>query len=220
MHVAAVMLFEGSPACARPAGRGDRRARCTSVPRCRQRLAWHVPLGTGPAALGRRPPPQPPATTCAATALPAPGSEEQLKDLAGRVFSRRSFDRDKPLWEIWLVEGLDGGDRFAAPRAKTHHALVDGVSGDGHRRACCSTPPPEPARAGRRPASPGSRARCPAARPAPRPKATASSAPPFPAEVARTGASGVFAAPGERQCSTAGLEERRGGRGRDELVGG
>ena len=47
-------------------------------------------------------------------------------DLAGRVFSQQ-LDRDKPLWEIWLVEGLED-DRFAL-LAKTHHALVDGVSG-------------------------------------------------------------------------------------------
>jgi diacylglycerol O-acyltransferase len=61
------------------------------------------------------------------TALPEPGTEEQLKALAGRVFSQR-LDRDKPLWEMWIVEGLSGGDRFAI-LSKTHHALVDGVSG-------------------------------------------------------------------------------------------
>jgi WS/DGAT/MGAT family acyltransferase len=60
------------------------------------------------------------------TALPAPGSEQQLKDLAGRVFAQQ-LDRDKPLWEIWLVDGLEG-DRFAM-LSKTHHALVDGISG-------------------------------------------------------------------------------------------
>ena len=47
-------------------------------------------------------------------------------DLAGRVFSQQ-LDRDKPLWEVWLVEGLEG-DRFAM-LSKTHHALVDGISG-------------------------------------------------------------------------------------------
>jgi WS/DGAT/MGAT family acyltransferase len=60
------------------------------------------------------------------TALPAPGSIEQLRGLAGRIFSQR-LDRSKPLWEIWLAQGLEG-DRFALI-SKTHHALVDGVSG-------------------------------------------------------------------------------------------
>jgi WS/DGAT/MGAT family acyltransferase len=60
------------------------------------------------------------------TALPAPGSEEQLRALAGRVLAQQ-LDRDKPLWEIWVVEGVEG-DRFALI-CKTHHALVDGISG-------------------------------------------------------------------------------------------
>jgi diacylglycerol O-acyltransferase / wax synthase len=60
------------------------------------------------------------------TALPEPGTEEQLLLLAGRIASQR-LDRSKPLWENWLVEGLEG-DRFAII-SKTHHALVDGVAG-------------------------------------------------------------------------------------------
>jgi len=60
------------------------------------------------------------------TALPQPGSLEELKRLTARVFSQR-LDRSKPLWEIYLVEGLEGG-RFALV-SKTHHAMVDGVSG-------------------------------------------------------------------------------------------
>ncbi len=60
------------------------------------------------------------------TALPAPGSDEQLRNLAARIFSQQ-LDRSKPLWELWLVEGLTG-DRFAII-GKSHHALVDGVSG-------------------------------------------------------------------------------------------
>jgi WS/DGAT/MGAT family acyltransferase len=60
------------------------------------------------------------------TALPSPGSIDQLRALTGRIFSQR-LDRSKPLWELWLVQGLEGG-RFAVVN-KTHHALVDGVSG-------------------------------------------------------------------------------------------
>jgi WS/DGAT/MGAT family acyltransferase len=69
-----------------------------------------------------------------ATALPPPGSEEQLKRLASRVFAQQ-LDRTKPLWEIWLVQGLhragespDQAERFAL-LSKTHHCLVDGVAG-------------------------------------------------------------------------------------------
>jgi diacylglycerol O-acyltransferase len=62
------------------------------------------------------------------SALPQPGGDAELKELAGRVASQ-ALDRDKPLWEIWFVEGLTG-DRFAAI-AKVHHSLVDGVSGIG-----------------------------------------------------------------------------------------
>jgi WS/DGAT/MGAT family acyltransferase len=60
------------------------------------------------------------------TAIPAPGSQEQLLALAGRVMSQR-LDLDRPLWEMWLVEGLPDG-RWAVI-SKVHHAMIDGVSG-------------------------------------------------------------------------------------------
>jgi WS/DGAT/MGAT family acyltransferase len=60
------------------------------------------------------------------TALPRPGSWEQLVALTTRV-QEGLLDRDHPLWEIWMVEGLEGGN--VALLQKTHHALIDGVSG-------------------------------------------------------------------------------------------
>jgi WS/DGAT/MGAT family acyltransferase len=57
--------------------------------------------------------------------LPKPGTDAQLRELVARVQSRH-LDRSRPLWEMYLVEGLSGG-RFAII-TKTHHAMVDGVS--------------------------------------------------------------------------------------------
>jgi WS/DGAT/MGAT family acyltransferase len=123
MHVAAVLIFDGDPPHQADVA-AALESRLHLVPRYRQKLAF-VPLGQG------RPvwvddPHFNLDYHVRETALPAPGSEEQLRNLAGRVFSQR-LDRDKPLWELWIVEGLEG-DRFAV-LSKTHHALVDGVSG-------------------------------------------------------------------------------------------
>jgi diacylglycerol O-acyltransferase / wax synthase len=60
------------------------------------------------------------------TALPAPGGDEELMALTARIFSQR-LDRSKPLWELWLVEQVEG-DRFALI-SKVHHSLIDGVAG-------------------------------------------------------------------------------------------
>jgi diacylglycerol O-acyltransferase len=123
MHVGGILVFEGSPPLY-VALVEHVRSRLHLVPRFRQRLV--VP----PLEAGR------PLWADDAnfnltyhvrhTALPEPGGEEQLKRLAGRVFSQR-LDRSKPLWEMWLVEGLED-DRFAV-LTKTHHAMVDGISG-------------------------------------------------------------------------------------------
>ncbi len=60
------------------------------------------------------------------SALPAPGGMDQLQDLTARIFSQQ-LDRTKPLWEMWLIEGLED-NRFALI-TKTHHSLIDGIAG-------------------------------------------------------------------------------------------
>jgi diacylglycerol O-acyltransferase / wax synthase len=123
MHVGAILIFEGPPP--RYVDLVEHvRGRLSQVPRFRQRLV-EPPLEAGRPLWAddinfnltyhiRH------------TALPEPGGEAELKRLAGRVFSQQ-LDRSKPLWELWLVQGLER-DRFAI-LTKTHHAMVDGVSG-------------------------------------------------------------------------------------------
>jgi diacylglycerol O-acyltransferase len=123
MHVASTTLFEG-PAPSYVEFRDHIASRLHLVPRFRQKLRF-VPFGQG------RPvwvddPHLNLAYHVRHTSLPPPGSEQQLRRLAARIFSQR-LDRSKPLWELWLVEGLSGG-RFAVV-GKTHHCYVDGVSG-------------------------------------------------------------------------------------------
>jgi diacylglycerol O-acyltransferase len=123
MHVASTSIFKGSPPT-HEEFREHIASRLHLIPRFRQKLRF-VPLNQSrPVWVDdphlnldyhvRR------------TALPAPGSDEQLRNLASRIFSQQ-LDRSKPLWELWLVEGLND-DRFAII-GKSHHALVDGVSG-------------------------------------------------------------------------------------------
>jgi diacylglycerol O-acyltransferase / wax synthase len=123
MHVASTSIFEGE-APSHQEFRDHIASRLHLVPRFRQKLRF-VPLDQG------RPvwvddPHLNLDYHVRQTALPAPGSDEQLRNLAARIFSQQ-LDRSKPLWELWLVEGLRG-DRFAII-GKSHHALVDGVSG-------------------------------------------------------------------------------------------
>jgi len=76
------------------------------------------------------------------TALPAPGGDRQLGDLMARVMSQR-LDRDHPLWEYWVAEGLPEG-RWAVI-SKVHHCMVDGVSGtDLYRVIFDFSPEPSP----------------------------------------------------------------------------
>ena len=139
MHIAAVEVFHGeAPSYEELLDTVD--ARLHLIPRYRQRLAF-VPLGQG------RPvwvddPHFNLRYHVRHSALPNPGGEEELRRLAGRIFSQ-ALDRARPLWELWLIEGLLG-DRFAL-MSKTHHALVDGVSGvDIATVLFDSLPDPEP----------------------------------------------------------------------------
>jgi WS/DGAT/MGAT family acyltransferase len=123
MHVASTSIFEGPPPQIAEF-RDHISSRLHLVPRFRQKLRF-VPFAQG------RPvwiddPYLNLEYHVRQTALPEPGSEEQLRNLAARIFSQQ-LDRSKPLWELWLVEGLEDG-RFAII-GKSHHALVDGVSG-------------------------------------------------------------------------------------------
>ncbi|MBA3866536.1 MAG: wax ester/triacylglycerol synthase family O-acyltransferase [Solirubrobacterales bacterium] len=123
MHVGAILIFEGPPPKYVDLLEHVR-GRLHLVPRFRQRLVvppleagrplWADDVNFNLTYHIRH------------TALPDPGGEAQLRQLAGRVFSQQ-LDRSKPLWELWLAQGLER-DRFAI-LTKTHHAMVDGVSG-------------------------------------------------------------------------------------------
>ena len=123
MHIGGLMVFDGPPPsyedlCAYLDSRLD------AVPRYRQRVQ-SVPLDIG----------QPVWVDdedfeleyhVRHTAVPSPGEYDQLQRLASRLLSQR-VDLDRPLWEMWLVEGLAGG-RWALIN-KAHHAMIDGLSG-------------------------------------------------------------------------------------------
>src|SRR3954452_25278332 len=123
MHVGAVCIFAG-PAPSFGDFADHIRTRLHLVPRYRQKLAF-PPLESG-RPLWVDDPSFNLEFHVRDTALPSPGSEQQLRALAARIHSQ-ALDRSKPLWETWLVQGLEG-DRFALI-SKNHHALVDGISG-------------------------------------------------------------------------------------------
>ena len=123
MHIASIAIFEGpQPAFAEIVAMVE--AKLVLVPRYRQvvksvPLDWARPVWVDDPHfdIGYH---------LRHTALPAPGGDRALRQLVGRVMSQQ-LDRARSLWEIWIVEGLEGG-RWAM-LAKTHHAMVDGVSG-------------------------------------------------------------------------------------------
>jgi len=129
MHVGAVQIFEGG-ALRTPDGGLDAglykhatESLLHRVPRYRQKLMW-VPIQNWPVWVDdphfnldyhiRH------------TALPRPGGDEQLRRLVARIGAQQ-LDRSRPLWETWVVEGLQG-DRFAVIM-KLHHCMIDGIAG-------------------------------------------------------------------------------------------
>jgi diacylglycerol O-acyltransferase len=128
MHLGGLVLFEAGPLTTPDGGididrvRRQIAGRIHLVPRYRQRLAW-IPVFNQAVWIDddhftlsyhvRH------------TALPRPGDDAQLKMLTARILSQQ-LDRGKPLWELWVIEGL-ANDRFALI-IKTHHAIADGIS--------------------------------------------------------------------------------------------
>ncbi|HEY2142643.1 MAG TPA: wax ester/triacylglycerol synthase family O-acyltransferase [Solirubrobacteraceae bacterium] len=123
MHVGGLTIVEGPPPAMEEFLEQIRR-RLHLVPRYRHKLA-HTALDSG------RPvwvddPSFNVEYHIRHAALPTPGGWEQLQSLTAWIFSQQ-LDRSKPLWEMWLIEGLQD-DRFALI-SKTHHALIDGIAG-------------------------------------------------------------------------------------------
>jgi diacylglycerol O-acyltransferase len=129
MHVGAVTIFEGPPPPFEDV-LDHIRMRLHLVPRYRQRLSV-PPLQSG-RPLWVDDPTFNVEYHVRQTALPRPGSEEQLRNLAARIFSQQ-LDRSKPLWELWLVEGVAPPAPGQAARfaliSKSHHAMIDGIAG-------------------------------------------------------------------------------------------
>ena len=130
MHVSAIGILEAK-ALRKPDG-GIDIARFQAaidailhwIPRYRQKLAW-IPIENWPTwvddrhfDLGYH---------IRHIALPAPGTRDQLREIAGRILSRR-LDRQRPLWEIWVIEGLEKGEQVAILN-KIHHCMIDGAAG-------------------------------------------------------------------------------------------
>jgi WS/DGAT/MGAT family acyltransferase len=129
MHVAALQIFESRPlegghgSVDIEALRAYIQSRLHLIPRYRQRLVYTPieghPVWVDDANFNIR-------YHVRHTALPVPGDQGQLKRLAARIMSQK-LDRGKPLWEIWVIEGL--ADGRCALVSKTHHCVIDGISG-------------------------------------------------------------------------------------------
>lgn len=160
MHIGSVNVFERGPLADEPGGVDiDRIRELVSVqlhkmPRFRQKLAY-VPITQAPVWVDD------PSFNLdyhvRHTALPHRGDAAQLKRLASRIMSQQ-LDRRRPLWEMWIVEGLEQ-DRFALI-SKIHHSMADGISGVDLFSAIVGRSPefsPKPAPAWLPRAAPGAR---------------------------------------------------------------
>ncbi len=176
MHIGSVGDLRGAAADATTSRRARSRGKLPLVPRYRQKVRVRAAVA-GPPGVGRRPALQPRVPRAPHRAARSPAASAELRRLVGRVMSQQ-LDRTKPLWEIWMVEGLEDG-RWAMV-SKVHHCMVDGVSGhrpaggDARpvaRRAGAASPTtgsPSPSRAGaagsrrcgRRPARPARTSSC------------------------------------------------------------
>jgi len=128
-HVAATQIFELGPLKTEDGGvdiaaiKQATEAVLHLIPRYREKLAW-IPLFNHPVWVD-----DPDFNLdyhIKHSSLPRPGGIEQLKRLSARIMSIQ-LDRARPLWETWVVEGIEG-DRFAMI-TKVHHCMLDGESG-------------------------------------------------------------------------------------------
>jgi diacylglycerol O-acyltransferase / wax synthase len=148
MHVGVTAIFDARPLRNDAGGVDFDRveeyvaSRLHRIPRYRQRLAWtpieRHPIWVDDPSFQLR-------YHLRHSRLPRPGDERLLKRVAGRILSQH-LDRHRPLWELWVVEGLEG-DRFALV-TKVHHCMIDGVAGADLLGALLTDAPvekPEPA---------------------------------------------------------------------------
>lgn len=140
LNIGSLAIFEGGPLASGRAGLVEVQravaARLHRLPRFRKKLRT-VPFGIGHPVWVDDPDFDITRHVREARIAP-PGGDDELKDLMARL-QAQPLERDRPLWELWLVTGL-AGDRFAIIQ-KTHHALVDGLSGVDAARALLDREP-------------------------------------------------------------------------------
>ncbi len=140
MHVGAVFVFDPPPSGSFDFHRFVQlvRSRLHLVPRYRQKLAF-TPMNVA-APLWVDDPDFDLGHHVRHVALPSPGTEEQLNEYAARILAS-PLDRDHPLWEVYVVDGLQGGG--VALIGKNHHAMIDGIAGVDLATVLLGTDPDE-----------------------------------------------------------------------------